>query len=330
MRRAIAEAQVGDDVYGDDPTINELEDRVARLFGREAALFVPSGSMANLTAIASLTRHGDELIIERGGHVINYEVASVAALCGVQVCALDGEGGVITAAQIEPHIRPTNIHHPITRVIGIENTHNRAGGRIFPIEEIRRIRKLADARGLRVHLDGARIANAHVATGIAFDEYGALADTVTMCFSKGLGAPVGSAVAGDAEVIARARRKRKQLGGGMRQAGVLAAAALYALDHHIERLAEDHAHAARIAGALNRVRGVEVLHPVETNIIIFRVDRSFATAASFLERLQDEGIVANATGVDQIRFVTHLDIHPEDVDHVVSVLEAMPERLVRQ
>ena len=329
MRQAIAEAEVGDDVFGDDPTVNRLEERIANLFGREAALFVPSGSMANTVCLASLTRPGDEVIIERGGHVFNFEVAAVAGLFGVQMNALDGDRGVITAEQIEPYIRGDNIHNPVSRVIAIENTHNNAGGRVFPIEEIRNIRELADANGLFVHLDGARLANAHVKTGIDFKEYASLADTVTMCFSKGLGAPVGSVAVGDADVIKMARKKRKQLGGGMRQAGILAAAALYALDQHVERLAEDHAHASRLGEALAAIDGIEILYDIETNIIRFRVDPEFATVPDFLEKLRDRGVMAGGYAGNTVRFVTNLDVSADDVDYVVAELANLPDRLAR-
>ncbi|MEJ2719810.1 MAG: GntG family PLP-dependent aldolase [bacterium] len=323
MRKAIAEAEVGDDVFGDDPTVIALETRVAELFGTEASLFVPSGTMGNQVALASLTHPGDEVILDRQCHIFNYEVAAAPALSGLQFNALDGDGGVITAEQIRPYIRHRDIHAPITRVIAIENTHNRAGGRVFPFDEMKKIRKLADERGLRVHLDGARLANAVVAAGISFRDYAACADTVSMCFSKGLGAPVGSVVAGDAETIRKARRKRKQFGGGMRQAGILAAAALYALDHHIDRLAVDHDNAAILGQAIESVDGLDLVFPVETNIVIFEVDEAFDTADNLMSRLESRGVLVVPFGPRWIRMVTHLDVDADDCARVSEVLAGL-------
>lgn len=323
MRRAIAEAEVGDDVFGDDPTVNALEERVAHAFGKESALFVPSGTMGNQVALASLTLPGDEVILDRESHIFNYEVAAAAALYGVQFNPLDGDRGVITCEQISPHVRAANLHCPVTRVIAVENTHNRAGGRVFPIEVLREVKALAERSSLKVHLDGARIANASVATGIPFREYGACADTVSMCFSKGLGAPVGSIVISDTETIQRARKKRKMFGGGMRQAGILAAAAIYALDHHIERLQEDHKNAARLGELIASLDGLELIHPVETNIVVFKLDGSAYTLDGFLSALKSRGILAVPFGPSIVRMVTHLDISPDDITYVEGVLRDM-------
>jgi threonine aldolase len=320
MRKAIAGAEVGDDVFGDDPTVIALETRIAELFGTEAALFVPSGTMANQVALASLTNAGDEVILDRQCHIFNYEVAAAPALSGLQLNPLDGDGGVITADQITPHIRHRDIHAPSTRVIAIENTHNRAGGRIFPFEEMKRIRELADDRGLSVHLDGARLANAVVAAGIPFKDYAACADTVSMCFSKGLGAPVGSTVAGSESTIRKARRKRKQFGGGMRQAGILAAAALYALDHHIDRLATDHDNARILGKAIASIDGLDLVYPVETNIVIFRVNEGFDTVDNLMKRLKTQGVLMVPFGPRWIRMVTHLDVDAGDCAHACDVL----------
>jgi threonine aldolase len=321
MRKAIAEAVVGDDVFGDDPTVIALEERVASMFGTEAALFVPSGTMANQVALASITQPGDEVLLDRQCHIFNYEVAAAPALSGIQFNPLDGENGVITADGVRPHIREANLHCPVTRVIAIENTHNRAGGHIFPFDEMRRIRELAASHGLKVHLDGARLANAVVASGISFGDYVACADTVSMCFSKGLGAPVGSIVSSSAEVIQKARRKRKQFGGGMRQAGILAAAALYALDHHIDRLKIDHENARHLAEAIQSVDGLELVYPVETNIVIFRVDERFDTVAGLLSRLKKEGVLAVSFGPTWVRMVTHLDVSSGDIAKTAEVLK---------
>ncbi len=323
MRQAIAEAEVGDDVFGDDPTVIRLESRVATLLGTEAAMFVPSGTMGNTTAIAGLTQPGDELILDRRSHIFNNEVAAIPALCGVQFNALDGEDGVITAEQIRSHIRPVNIHQPVSRVIAIENTHNRGGGRVFPLEEMQRIKRLAGEHGMKVHLDGARLANAVVATGVSFDTFVACADTVSMCFSKGLGAPVGSIVGGTAETIDRARKKRKQFGGGMRQVGVLAAAALYALDHHVKRLKIDHENAARLAGIVEATEALQLARPVETNMVIFEVHPSLGSPESFMERLAGRGVLTGPSGPSRIRMVTHLDIDSSDIDYVAEVLGSL-------
>jgi threonine aldolase len=323
MRRAIAEAVVGDDVFGDDPTVIALEERVASMLGTDAALFVPSGTMANQIALACITEPGDEVILDRQCHIFNYEVAAAPALSGLQFNPLDGKTGVITADQIRPHIRTPNLHCPVTRVITVENTHNRAGGHVFPFDEMKRIKALAESHGLKVHLDGARLANAVVASGVSFRDYGSCADTVNMCFSKGLGAPVGSIVSGATEVIRKARRKRKQFGGGMRQAGILAAAALYALDHHIARLKQDHDHARRLGDAIEAVDGLELVYPVETNIVIFRVDEKFATVEGLLAALREHGVLAVSFGPAWVRMVTHLDVSSRDIDTAVDALKRL-------
>ena len=320
MRRAIAEAQVGDDVFGDDPTVNRLEERMAALFGTEAALFVPSGTMANTTALSAITQPGDELILDRTSHIFFFEVAAVPTLLGVQFNPLDGNRGVITAEQIAPHIRPGSLHQPATAAIAIENTHNRGGGSVFPIDEMKRIRVLADEAGIKVHLDGARLANAVIATGVSFHDYTACADTVSMCFSKGLGAPVGSCVGGSDETIRKARRKRKQLGGGMRQAGVLAAAALYAIEHHIDRLAEDHRRAVKLGEMIEATEGLALAFPVITNFVVVEVGAKFGSTTDFLETLRKHDILANPFGPTSVRMVTHLDIEETDIDRVAEVL----------
>jgi len=323
MRRAMVEAPVGDDVFGDDPTVNALEARVADMFGKEAALYVPSGTQGNLVALSSIMNPGDEIILDRQCHILNYEVASAAMLAGVQTNPLDGEGGVITAAMVSPHIRPDNLHCPRTRAIALENTHNRAGGRVYPLNEMKAIRALADERGLVVHLDGARIANAHVASGVSFRDYGDCSDTLSMCFSKGLGAPVGSIVAASQETIDRARRVRKRLGGGMRQAGLLAAAAMYALDHNVALLERDHVNARRLAGFVEEMDGVELTHPVETNIVIFRLDPAAYDVDRFLKGLQANGVEAVPFGPGLVRMVTHLDVSDEDIDVVGEILPTL-------
>jgi threonine aldolase len=282
--------------------------------------------MGNLVALSSLTRPGDEIILDRQCHVFNYEVASVATLAGVQTNPLDGDRGVITAEQIAPHIRDDNLHLPPTRVISIENTHNRAGGHIFPFDEMKTIKALAERHGLYVHLDGARLANAHVETGIAFADYFKCADTVSMCFSKGLGAPVGSIVISTRERIARTRKIRKRLGGGTRQAGILAAAALYALDHHVERLREDHKNARRLAEFIEATNGLVIHQEVETNIVIFRVDPAAFAVDEFLGRLRDAGVLAVPFGPSLVRMVTHLDVSADDIERAGEVLQSLNPR----
>jgi len=249
MREAIANAKVGDDVYGEDPSINKLQKRVAELLGKETAIFVPSGTMANQISIKCHTVPGDEVICEANSHIFNYEGGSPAFLSGVQLHPLPGTYGVFSPEQIKPALRSQDSHYPQSSLITLENTHNRAGGTIFPLDTIKAIKELADFYDLRMHLDGARLWNAHVETGIPLNEYGKYFDSVSVCFSKGLGAPVGSVITGSIEFINKAHRYRKMLGGGMRQAGILAAAALYALDYHLERLADDHKRAKIIGNS---------------------------------------------------------------------------------
>lgn len=323
MRRAMAEAEVGDDVFGDDPTVIKLEARVASLLGKEAALFVPSGTMGNFLGLASTASTGDEVILERQCHIMNYEVSSAAALHGLQLNAFDGDRGVLTSLQIEPYIKKENLHTPGTRVIAMENTHNRCGGRVYPLDEMKRVRELAQRHGISVHLDGARLCNAHVESGVPLSEYGACADTVSMCFSKGLGAPVGSALASRQDVIERARRLRKRLGGGMRQTGVLAAAALYALDNHIGRMRDDHDHAKRLASFVEQVPGLSLAFPVETNIVVIAVDAKVWTPDALLAALRERGVMAVPFGGGRVRMVTHLDVSSDDIERAGHALASL-------
>ena len=320
MRRVIAEAAVGDDVFGDDPSVNALEERIAREFGKEAAVFVPSGTMANQVALAATTQPGDEVILDRQSHIFNYEAAGGAVLSGLQFNALDGKSGIITAETIAPHIRRADIHCPVTRLIAIENTHNRAGGKIFPLAEMKAIKALAGRHGLMVHLDGARLANAVVATGVSFKDYGACADTINLCFSKGLGAPIGSILISDSETVRRARKVRKRLGGGMRQAGILAAAANYAFEVNLPKLKLDHEHAARIGRVVGSIDGLELVGSVETNIVIFRLDETAFPLDRFLASLRAAGILAIPFGPSLVRMVTHLDIDTADIEVVEKTL----------
>jgi threonine aldolase len=315
MRRAMAEAEVGDDVYGEDPTINTLQEKVATLLGKEAAIFVPTGTMANQLAIKAHTQPGDEVIIEATSHAYTFEGGGGAALSGIQSYTLRGERGILEASQIEPAIRPFDHHYAITRLICIENTHNRGGGSVYPIETMRGIHDLAKSKSLAIHLDGARLWNASIATGIKLHEYGQYADSISVCLSKGLGAPVGSLVAGSSLFIDRVHRFRKMFGGGMRQAGILAAAGIYAIDHHFERMAEDHENAKRLALGLKKIKGVSIeQEPVETNIIIFDVSGTGRTPAQVRDAMKKEKVLMNAVSPTQIRLLTHLDVSREDIE----------------
>jgi threonine aldolase len=315
MREAMARADVGDDVYGEDPTLNRLQEVVAARLGKEAALFVPSGTMANQIALRSLTEPGDAAIATRDAHIYLYESGAAAALGGVQF-TLIGENGAFTTDELHAAIYPADDHYARTRVVCIENTHNRSGGRVFAFEALREVTDAAKARGLRVHLDGARLWNAEAATGIDTARWCAAFDSVSVCLSKGLGAPVGSLVAGSRELVQRAHRFRKMQGGGMRQAGVLAAAGLFALEHNVKRLGEDHANARRLAEGLATLPGVKVAALPETNIAIF----GRAGAPAWTERLRARGVLVSALSSDTIRAVTHLDVSTSDIDQALAVM----------
>jgi len=323
MRQVIATAEVGDDVLGDDPTVAKLERRVAEMLGKEAAVFVPSGTMANQTAIRAHTQHGDEIILDADSHAYYYECGAPAAISGCSYRFVHGSvRGVFTAEHVSQVLKPRNVHFARQSLIVIENTHNRGGGSIWPVENIAAIRQLADRNGLRMHMDGARLMNACVASGRGPREYARYFDSVAMCFSKGLGAPVGSAVAGSAEFISKVRFFRKQFGGAMRQSGLLAAAALYALDHNIERLADDHANAKRLAEGLARMPGITIdPAEVETNIVIFEVSSALGTAASFVAKMKEVGVWMLANGPQKVRAVTHLDVTRRQIDQAVERIE---------
>lgn len=309
MRAAMNAAEVGDDVFHEDPTVNRLEERVAELLGKEAALFVPSGTMSNQIAVKVHTQPGDELICDVNCHIYNYEAGGPAILSGVTCHTLDGEYGILDVSQLDDNVRPDDDHQVRTRLVCLENTHNRGGGRVYPFEKIQAIHTWTRQRGLSLHLDGARLWNAIVVTGIDAKRWGAMFDTVSVCFSKGLGAPVGSALAGPRELMTRARRIRKLFGGAMRQAGMLAAAALYALDHHVERLAEDHRNAQIIAQAIADTPGLRLVPPeVETNLVWFRVEREVGTANDVAEALKECGVLVHVAGLQTLRACTHLDV----------------------
>ncbi len=320
MRKAMYEAEVGDDVYKEDPTVNELEEFSAALFGKEAALFVPSGVMGNQLCLKVLTNPFDEVILDKDAHIIHYESGSPAVLSGIQLYPVDGHKGAFTAEQIEPIIRPASAYYmPRTRVIAIENTHNRAGGTIYPFKEIEKISLLAKQYKLAMHLDGARIWNASVVSGISLKKYASNFDTVSCCLSKGLGAPIGSLVISTKKNIDDAYRYRKAFGGGMRQVGIIAAAGLYALRHNIERLNEDHQNAKRIAAAIAEHPAFEIdFDSVETNILSFKSKKY--SIEEVISALKENGIMISVGAVGYLRAVTHLDISQEDVEKVIKVI----------
>jgi threonine aldolase len=314
MREAMARAEVGDDVYGEDPTVNRLQERVAAIRGKEAGLFVASGTMANQVSLGALTRPGDEIVCDSGAHCISFESGALAALWGVQARTIAAPRGLLDPADVEAAIRPAAEVFPRTRVVEVENTHNRGGGAVYPLERVTALADLARRRGLHLYLDGARLWNACAASGRRPDEYAAGATLASVCLSKGLGAPAGSVVCGPKDLVADARRLRTRLGGGMRQAGILAAAGLHALDHHLERLPEDHANARRLADLLCEIPGASTLFPVETNLVF--VAFAGRSASEIVPRLAREGVLANAEGSrpDVLRFVTHLDVSRADVE----------------
>ncbi|MHC4472633.1 MAG: threonine aldolase family protein [Planctomycetota bacterium] len=319
MRRAMAEAEVGDDVLGDDPTVIRLERLTAELFEKEAGLYVPSGSMGNSVCLATQTRPGDEVIAEEWAHFLNYEVGSAAGLWGILTRTLRSDRGIMDPDEVARWIRPGDVHMPRTALVAVENTHNFHGGAVVPLENLEALYELTRERGIRLHLDAARIWNAAAATGTPLPEYARLCDTMSVCLSKGLGAPVGSVVLGTRELVERARRVRKRLGGGMRQSGVIAAAGIVALETMRDRIPEDHANARRLAEGLAAIPGIEVsLEHVETNILFARV--LACPAEALVERLAAESILTLATGADQCRFVTHADVDAEDVERALGVL----------
>ena len=327
MRQAMAGAEVGDDVYGEDPTVNRLQARVAELLGKEAGLFVPSGVMANQLALAVHTRPGDEVIVEASSHIFNYESGAPALLSGVQLRPLEGQRGRLSAGQIEGAVRPEGTVFPHTRLVCVENTANKAGGVVYRRERLQSIAEAARASGLRLHLDGARLWNAAEATGTPLADFAAPFDTAWVALSKGLGAPVGSVLCGPEETIAEARRLRKAFGGGMRQAGILAAAGLYAITHHRSGLARDHANARRLAEALAGLPAFEVdPQAVETNIVIFETLET--GAASVVETLEGEGVLMTVFGPRTVRATTHRDVTDDDLEQALAVLQRhfSPER----
>jgi threonine aldolase len=326
MRRAIAEAEVGDDVFMEDPTVRLLEERVAAILGKEAALFVPSGTMANQIAVAVHTRPGDEVMLEAESHVFLYEGGGAAVISGAQVRTLPGMHGLVEAATLRAAIRPSNVHYPPPTLLVLENTHNRSGGRVLPLDGFRETADAAHGAGLRVHLDGARIWNASVASGVPEATYAAACDSVGCCLSKGLGAPVGSLVAGDRAFVDRARFVRKRLGGGMRQAGILAAAGLYAISHHRERLADDHRRAQRLARALNAIEELSI-DPADVETNILRIGVRKGTPERWCSAAERRGVRIVPFGNDAVRAVMHLDVSDEDLSAAIAVFEECAREL---
>jgi len=321
MRAAMQSAELGDDVFHEDPTVNRLQERLAAMLGKEAALFAPSGTMSNQICIKAHTQPGDEMLCETMCHVYNNEAGGPAALSGIMCRTIEGDYGILDVSQLSDKVRPLNDHHVHTRLVSLENTHNRGGGRVYPIEKIQAISGWARQQGLIMHLDGARLFNAVVATGIPAAEWGRHFDTVSVCFSKGLGAPIGSALAGSREFVAKARRVRKLFGGGMRQAGVAAAAALYALENHVERLAEDHRNARVIAQAIADTPGLRLDPPdVETNLIWFEVDADLGTAKDVQAALKQRGVLVGAPGANIMRACTHLDVSAAQAERAAEAI----------
>lgn len=318
MLEAMMAAEVGDDVFGQDPTVNALQEKVATMFGKEAALLCPSGTMTNQIAIKVHTRPLDELICDHWSHVYQYETGGYAFNSGVAVNLITGTNGKITAEQIEQAIKPVHDWLPISRLVVLENTANKGGGSIYTLDEIRPISRLCRERALKLHLDGARLFNALVETGERTQEVGPLFDSISICLSKGLGAPVGSLLIGDRDFIAEARRFRKVMGGGMRQAGYLAAAGIYALDNHVNRLREDHRRARILGQTLQALPWVADVRPVQTNIVIFELVEPLL-ANDVLKQLEQLGVLASPFGPRIIRLVTHLDFDDVMLDYVVEV-----------
>ena len=322
MREAMAQAEVGDDVYGEDPTVNRLQDQAAALLGKRCALFVPSGTMGNQLSIRTQSQPGQEIIVEASSHIVRYEQGAAGALAGVQLHWVPGRRGLMSPDQVEGAVRPRDPYTIPTALICLENTHNSGGGAVYPLSTIEAIRSVADRHGLPMHLDGARLFNAVAASGVAAHEYARHFQTVTFCLSKGLGAPAGSIIAtDDSALLERLRRFRRMYGGAMRQAGVLAAAGLYALAHHVQRLKEDHDHAKALATMLHAIPSVRVNpEDVDTNIIFFDLLDPKQTAAEAVSALKEAGVLVSAVGGTRIRAVTHLDIHTDDIERAGTIL----------
>lgn len=322
MKAAMNSAPVGDDVFGEDPTINQLEEKAASLFGMEAALFVPSGTMSNQIAIKVHTKPGEDIICDYYSHIYQYEGGAIGMNAGCSVSLIHTDFGQFTAQDVESHIYPDDIHKPISRLVSLENTCNKGGGTTWELDDIKAIKKVCDKNGLAFHLDGARLFNAIVSNGHSPKDYGSLFDTISICMSKGLGAPVGSILLGSKKHIHLARRYRKAFGGGMRQAGSLAAACIYALDNNIERLAIDHKRAKSIESVLKGLAWVKSIIPVETNIVIFEPVNGVLDT-DVISKLAERGILVSGMGGNKVRFVTHLDLTDEMIERLNDTLKGL-------
>lgn len=324
MRKAMMEAEVGDDVFGEDPTVIKLEETVAGMLGKEAALFVPTGTMGNQICIKVHTLPGQEVMCDWNSHIFNYEAGAASMLAGVQLKPVMGQDGIITAQQVEQYINDDDIHHAHTKLIALENTHNRGGGVVYPIDEIRSIRKVAENHGIPMHLDGARLFNAVHYSGVSANEYAKYFESVMICLSKGLGAPVGSVVAGSRAFIDKARCVRKAYGGGMRQAGIIAAGGLYALDNNINRLSDDHQHAISIAEIIAGLKQFSIdLKKVHTNIVIFNITKENLIADQVVTDLQSKGVLSMAFDKKRARLVTHLDLSDDDIRQTIDIFKKL-------
>jgi len=322
MLDGMMNAQVGDDVFGDDPTVNKLQEKAASMFGQEAALLCPSGTMTNQIAINVHTQPGDEIICDEGSHVYNFEGGGIAFNSGASVSLVQGDRGRITVDQVQEKINPDDQHYAVSKLVVLENTSNKGGGSCYDLNEIKKISEFCRSNNLNLHLDGARVFNAIQVTKDKSEDIGPLFDSVSICLSKGLGAPIGSILLGNKEFIAKAKRVRKVFGGAMRQAGYLAAAMIYALDHNVERLSEDHTKAKILEEELSKCSFVEDVKPVETNIIIFQLNDKY-TDQAFLRKLKDYNILAVSFGPQTIRLVTHLDFNDEMLEETIRVFGAL-------
>ena len=320
MKDYMLNAALGDDVFQDDPTVQELEDKTARMFGHEAGLFCSSGTMTNQIALMVYLRPGDEVICSSEAHIYNYEGGGIARNSGASARLINRESGIIFLDEIIDNINPNDIHYPVTNLVALENTINRGGGICYPISEIEKISKFCESKNIPLHLDGARLFNALVKTGVKTNYIGPLFNSISICFSKGLGAPVGSVLVGSKKFIQKARRVRKVIGGGMRQVGMLAAAGIYALENNIERLAMDHQHADLLAEGLRSCSWIDKVMKVETNIVIGYMKEGFQNS-NFVEKLQKLGVSIVSFGKGRIRMVTHLDVSKEDIDNIISLLK---------
>ncbi|MCL4109399.1 UNVERIFIED_CONTAM: hypothetical protein GTU68_033224 [Idotea baltica] len=322
MKAAMFDAELGDDVFGQDPSVNALQEKAASLFGMEGALFCPSGTMTNQIAFKVSTQPMEMAILDTTAHPYRYEGGGLAFTSGLTAGLLDGKRGIFTAEQVVARLNPVNDpHQPPASIVSVENTCNKGGGAVFPYAEILRIRKVCDEHGLHLHLDGARLFNAIVASDQQPKDFGKVFDTISICLSKGLGAPVGSLLLGSAEKIEKAKRVRKVLGGGMRQAGFLAAAGIYALDHQVERLVVDHTRAKALGTEVEQLPYVESLYPVETNILVFKL-KADVSAAAVLQHLEAKGVLAVPFGGQYLRFVTHLDVTDGMIDFVIAACKS--------